>query len=116
MTHGTAALSIVVDAQPLALGSDFDFHHIDVAPLPVFSRLERLHDGMMRGVIMFRGVLVLRTVATAHVTARQAEPQMNPTIALFKAFFAAGCSRLHIPDLIDVLARAFHVRTPSELC
>jgi hypothetical protein len=36
----------------------FDF--IDVAPTPIFARLDGLNDGVFGGVEMFRGVLIFR--------------------------------------------------------
>ena len=37
---------------------------------------------------MLRGVLVLRRIAASHLPASQAEPQVNPFITHFHAFFA----------------------------
>ena len=42
-------------------GSAFLEHYfIDVAPEPVFSRLDGLHNGVLRGVKMLGGMFVLR--------------------------------------------------------
>jgi hypothetical protein len=44
----------------------------------------------VRGFVkVFRGVLVFRTVATAHVATLQAQPQMHPGVAHFQTLFAA---------------------------
>ena len=45
---------------------------IHVTPAPILSRLERSHNRMMGPVEMLGRVLVLRGIAAAHVTARQA--------------------------------------------
>jgi hypothetical protein len=53
-------------------------------------------------VEMFGRVLAGRAVATANVTARQAEPQMNPGRSRLQALFAAqrlGRKRLNINDM-----------------
>jgi hypothetical protein len=60
---------------------------------------------MVRCVVVLGGVLVLGTVAAAHVAARQAQPQVDPGVAHFQAFFAAGGFRLHIPDLTRYACR-----------
>jgi hypothetical protein len=41
----------------------------------------RLDDGMAGGVVVLGRVFVLRRVAAAHVTAREAQAQMHPGIA-----------------------------------
>jgi hypothetical protein len=60
---------------------------IDVTPGPLLARLEGCHHGMARVVEMFRGMAAWRAVTTADVTAREAEPQMNPRCAQFQALF-----------------------------
>jgi hypothetical protein len=46
---------------------------------------------------VFRGVLILRVVATANMTASQTEPEVNPNVACFKTFLASfGCFWLDI--------------------
>src|SRR5580692_11213943 len=42
-------------------------HFVHVAPDPVFSRLDRTDQGMPPMLKMFRGVFVLRRIATTHV-------------------------------------------------
>lgn len=82
--------------------SDFDLVHI--APAPVFAGLERLDDGMFRGMKMFGGVLVLRAVAAADVAADQAKSQMDPRIADLQAILAAVRAGLHFANFVHVLA------------
>jgi hypothetical protein len=57
---------------------------------------------------MFRGVLVFRAIAAAHVAAAQAEPQMDPSVSHFEAFLAAITAGLHFVDLIQVRALLGH--------
>jgi hypothetical protein len=52
-------------------------------PHPVFTRFDGLHDGMFAGVKMFSGVFIFRGIATTHVSALSAQPQVNPGIAHF---------------------------------
>jgi hypothetical protein len=66
-----------------------DFALIDVAPAPVFSGLEGLDDGVLRLMEMLGGVLVGRAVATADVSADEAEAKVNPLSADLEAVFAA---------------------------
>src|SRR5207253_8983822 len=50
-------------------------HLVDVAPAPVFSRLEGLDNRVVGRVEMLRRVLVLRGVATSDMPANQALAQ-----------------------------------------
>jgi len=77
---------------------------IHVAPAPIFARLDGSHDGVLGSVEMFGGVFVLRGVAAAYVTARQAQPQVHPAVSHFQAFLAAFGVRLNIVDLVHVSA------------
>ena len=44
---------------PVVLYSVVEKHFVDVAPLPALAGLDRLHDGVFRGVEVLGGVLVL---------------------------------------------------------
>jgi hypothetical protein len=57
-----------------ALRRNANFHLVDVAPFPIFTRFERLHYWVVRDVIMFGGMLIFRAVAATDVSAAQAEP------------------------------------------
>src|SRR5688500_14125975 len=94
-------------AMTLALGR-LDVDLIHVAPHPVLSRLERLHDRVSLSVEMLRGMRVWRRVATADVTAAHAEPQVNPSVAGLQAFLATvRGTRLHISNLVEMRALGF---------
>lgn len=53
---------------------DFKFEHhvIDVAPVPVFTRLMRFDDSVTVGVIVLRCMGILRIVAAANLPANHA--------------------------------------------
>jgi SNF family Na+-dependent transporter len=81
---------------------------VDIAPAPVFSGFERLNNRMMNLVKVFSRVLVLRAVATSDVAAAEAEAQMNPGVAHFKAFFTAFAAGLHFFDFAEMSALVGH--------
>jgi hypothetical protein len=85
-----------------------EFHVVDVAPLPIFAGLEGLHDGVVGRMIMFGGVLVLGTVAAAHVAAGQAQAKVNPAVAHLQTLLASGGMGLYVANLIDVRAGLRH--------
>ena|SRR5436309_15167789 len=68
---------------------DRQFHFVDVAPGPPFAWLEGCDHGVARVMEMSRGVSTRRTIATADVTAVQAESKMNPRRAQLQALFTA---------------------------
>jgi len=94
-------------------------HHdlIDVAPEPIFSRLGRLHNGMICSMEMLSGMFIFAAIATTHVPASQAHPQMHPGIAGFKALLAAISTRRYIANLIKVRTHNVfsHVFFPFEI-
>jgi hypothetical protein len=53
-----------------------DFIH--VTPRPIFTRLKGSNDRVSGCVKMFRGVAIRRRVAAAHMSAGQAQPQVDP--------------------------------------
>jgi hypothetical protein len=61
---------------------------VHVTPDPRFPGLEGLDQGMTGRVKMGGCVPVLRGVATTHVTANQAYPQVNPPVPHRQALFA----------------------------
>jgi hypothetical protein len=64
----------------------FDF--VDVAPAPIFARLDGFHDGVFGGVEMFCGVFVFGGVAAGDVATDHAESEMNPGVSHFDALGA----------------------------
>jgi hypothetical protein len=78
---------------------------IDVAPRPILTWLDRLHEGVMSGMVVPSGMLIFRRIAARDVAAGQTHSQMNPFIARLHAFFAATGARLDIPRLIKMSAR-----------
>jgi len=85
----------------------FDF--IDETPAPVFAAFERTHDRMFGFVKVLRSVFILRRIAAPYVPANHAEPQMNPRVAGFQAFFATIRMGFDILNLIQMCAFV-HVR------
>src|SRR5215470_3602729 len=73
---------------------------------------------MFRGVKMLRRVLVLRGIATADMSAFQAQAQMYPAVTYFEALFAALRMRLHSFRVLNMLARFAHAGalSPSVGC
>ena len=53
-------------------------HLVDVAPVPVFARLERADDRMLRGLCVRSRVAVRRVITAADVTASKTDAQMQP--------------------------------------
>ena len=66
-----------------------DHQLVDVAPLPVLTRLERPHDRMLGGVEVLRRVAVGRGIAAAHVAAGETQPQVHPLGANGETVLAA---------------------------
>src|SRR5438093_612569 len=89
-------------------------HLIHVAPAPVLAWFEGPDDRMLHAVKMLGGVLVFRRIATAHVAASEAQPQVHPCISYFEAFLAAAASRLDIAHLIEVCACVVHIMTSQS--
>ena len=90
-------------AQPPGSSSDFtglDFVHI--TPDPRLPRLIGTDQRVLSLVEMFGRVLVLRRVSTTHMSAREAEAQMNPRIAGLHAVFAHMFVRFFDLDLVQV--------------
>jgi len=58
---------------------DAESHLVDVAPAPVFARLERADDRMLRGLCVRSRVAVRRVIAAADVTASRTDAQMQPS-------------------------------------
>jgi hypothetical protein len=84
--------------------SRLEHNLIDVAPHPILARLDRLHQGMMIGVIVLARVFILRRIAAAYMPAGQTHSQMNPVIADLQTLFAAIRSRRDIARLINMCA------------
>jgi hypothetical protein len=76
------------------------FNLINIAPSPGFTGLQRTHDGMSGFMEMLCGMLVLRRIAAANVTALHGQPKVNPFVAQFKTLLTTLRSPRHnISDL-----------------
>jgi len=85
-----------------ALLIEFELKLVHITPVPALAGLKRFHDRVLRGVEMFRGVLVLRRIAATDMTAAFAYPKMHPIIAHFQALFAALRTRRYLMYLIQM--------------
>ena len=72
----------------LVLCRRLNLNFVNITPQPIFVRLERLNDGMLRRVKMRRRVLILRRIAATDMTAGLAKSQMHPLVAHLEALFA----------------------------
>src|ERR1700730_7132826 len=79
-----------------------DFGLVDIAPAPIFSRLEGLDDRMPAVVEMLPRVPMLRGVTAADVTAGQTQAQMHPPRANPQAILATIGARNDIADHVQV--------------
>jgi hypothetical protein len=71
-----------------AFSSEIQFNFIHVTPAPIFPRLKRFYDRVLRFMKMFCGVLVLGAVAAAHMATLQAQSQVHPGVAHFQTLLA----------------------------
>jgi hypothetical protein len=67
---------------------------------------------MLRGMKMFRGVLVFGGIATADVAAGQAKPQVYPGIVHFETLLATVRLRLHVMNLVEMCAFGHTLSVP----
>lgn len=94
----------------------YEKQFIDVAPRPALARLERLNNRMPGGVIMCPCVPVLGGIATADVSATQAESQMHPGVAHPQTIFTAACAWRDVLNFIDMRTLSDHFILQPELC
>jgi hypothetical protein len=87
---------------------------IDIAPHPVFPRLNGTDERVLGLMEMLRCVLILGRVAAADVSALQAKPQMNPGISHLQTLFTAVFFRVGNPDLVEMRTLGRH--SDSPLC
>jgi hypothetical protein len=77
------------DERSQAVLSRDDIEIIRVTPHPVLARLQRVGNGVVRGVRVAGGVLVLGLVAAADLPTGHAHPQVNPGVPQLQALQAA---------------------------
>ena len=83
-------------------------HFIDKTPTPALRWVVAFNDGMSSGMKMLGGVPPRRLVATPHVSAGSAYPQVNPLLVNFEAFLAAQSARRDGNDSIEMCAFGLH--------
>ena len=90
-----------------------DVRLVHVTPAPIFAWLKRLHDRMVRRVVVLGRVLVLARVAAADVAALQTDAEMHPAIAGLQAIFAAVRAGGDVVNRVEMRAGCHrHVKTP----
>jgi hypothetical protein len=81
---------------------------VHVTPHPGFSRLNRTDQRVLRFVEVFGGVLVLGRIAAAHMSANQAQAQVDPGVSGFHAIFTHVLFSVSELDLVKVAAFVWH--------
>src|SRR5713226_10051564 len=92
------------DASETLSSGEIQGHLVDIAPAPGFPSFQRSDDGMPGRVKVLGGVFVLGRIATAYVTAGEAEAQVYPGIPHLQTLFAALGAWTYVFDLIQMLA------------
>jgi hypothetical protein len=99
----------------LALSGD-KFPRLDlvhITPDPGLPWLNGADEGMRGFVEMLRGVLVLGRIATAHVSANQAQAQVDPRVAGLNTFLTdmrGGTSEFELVEMGTFLRHRFLLR------
>ena len=95
------------------LGSRLHHDLVDIAPAPIFARLEAPNDRVGCLMEMTRRMFAGRVVATADVPAGEAKTQVHPPTARLETFFTAlGRSRFDGLNLPEMRA-SWHRRLPD---
>lgn len=81
---------------------------IDVAPAPVFTRLERLDYRVVGCMEMLGSVLVLRVVATTDMATDEAFTQVYPRVSNLQAVLAAIRARCDLSYLVEMRTLLCH--------
>jgi hypothetical protein len=77
---------------------------VHITPHPGFPWLDGPNQWVLGFVEVFGGVLVLRRIATTHMFADQAHPQVDPGVAHFHAFFTDASRRVPKLDFVKMAA------------
>ena len=85
-------------------------YFIDKTPTPALRRVVAFNDGMLSGMKMLGGMPPRRLVATPHVSAGSAYPQVHPLLVNLEAFLAAQSARRDGNDSIEMCAFDLHDR------
>lgn len=87
----------------LDLRGRLEHHLIGIAPAPIFSRLEALHDRVTAAMEMLSGMPIGRRVTATHMTAGETQAQMDPAGSHFQAFLTAlgrnGLNCMHLSEM-----------------
>ena len=85
-------------------------YFVDETPPPTFRWVVAFNDGMSSGMKMLGRVPPRRLVATPHVSAGSANPQVNPLLVNLEAFLAAQSARRYGDDPVEMRAFDLHGR------
>ena len=91
------------------VGGEIEHHFVHIAPPPALRRIIAFDNRMFAALKMFRGMFVFGIVATADVTAGEAQAQMDPGVAYFQALLAAISAGFHFVDRRQVRAARTHI-------
>ena len=84
--------------------SQREHHFIDIAPAPLFVRLDRTHDRMSSCVKVLCRMFIPGIIAARYMSAYQTHAQMHPGIAHIDTFLTDVSCRLQKFDLIEMAA------------
>jgi len=85
-----------------------EHHLVDVTPAPPFRWIIGFDDRVPGSVKVFCRVAIGRLIAAADMTAGPADPQMQPGIAQFQAFFTPRSTRKDVADCRNMSANRCH--------
>src|SRR4030081_346867 len=85
-----------------------EHHFVDITPTPSFRRIISFDDRVPGCAKMFGGVSVWRLIAAPDMAAGAADPQVQPGVAQFQAFFAPGSTRNNVTNFHQMFAKKRH--------
>jgi hypothetical protein len=86
-----------------------EHYFVDVTPAPPFRRIKGFDDRVFCRVKMFCSVPIWRLIAATDMATAAADPQMQPGVAQFQAFFAPQSARNNVTDRREMFAKYRHV-------
>jgi hypothetical protein len=89
-----------LEVQNLRAGLEHDF--VDVAPSPVFARLERANNRVLSLLEVLCGVFIFGGIAAADMAAGLAEPQVHPGVTHLETLLAAAGVGRYVVYLVKV--------------
>jgi hypothetical protein len=90
-------------------GTLWQKNFVHVAPLPTFAGFEGAHHGMFGLMKMLGSMRIFGRVAAAYMSADEALPQVDPSVACLQALPAAFATGGYFFNFVDVGAGGFYV-------